>query len=195
MESRFMPQIDRIREASIPQAFPAPQPVMSREKADGIVSEALAKWQPLSRKTSLKVATTMQQEFPDQAHPEDFWHSEASGAFRDFFVWGHDHDFGNGVTRAGAMGTRHREITAEALSLGMLPSALKNMQVLDVGCWTGGDLLVLAGLGGWVTAIDEHPIAAKATRRLVALLRINAHVVETSLYADRQEWAQRFDFA
>jgi len=190
-----MAHIDRVRDASIPAAFSAPQPVMSRQSANDIVAAALAKWQAPTKEASRKIAATLQKEFPDQARPDDFWHSESSGAFRDFFVWGHDHDFGHGYTRAGAMGARHIEITAEALHLGMLPANLKGRHVLDVGCWSGGDLLILAGLGGYVTAIEEHPVAAGAARRLLELLGLDAPVVQTSMYADRQEWAGKFDYA
>ena len=189
-----MTQIDRVRNADAPQTFPVPQPVMNQEAANNLVAEALAKWQAATQEESHRIAAILEQEFPDQARPDDFWHSESSGAFRDFFVWGHNHDFGHGITRAGAMGPRHLEITAEALRLGMLAPNLKGKQVLDVGCWSGGDLLVLAGLGGHVTAIEEHPIAAKAARRLLDLLGLKAPVVETSLYVDKQEWAGRFDY-
>lgn len=84
------------------------------------------------------------------------------------------------LSRGGAMRSRHTEISAEALRFGMLPTSLKDKQVLDVGCWSGGDLLVLAGLAGQVTAIEEHPIAAQAAQRLVALLGLNTPVLETS---------------
>jgi 2-polyprenyl-3-methyl-5-hydroxy-6-metoxy-1,4-benzoquinol methylase len=188
-------QIDRVRDADQPQTFAVPQPVMSREAADRIVAEALAKWQATTQEDARRMATVLGQEFPDQAHPDNFWHSESSVAFRDFFVWGHNHDFGHGITRAGAMGPRHTEITSEALRLGMLPASLKGKRVLDVGCWSGGDLLVLAGLGGEVTAIEEHPIAAHAAQRLVGLLGLKAPVLETSLYADNQEWGEQFDYA
>jgi 2-polyprenyl-3-methyl-5-hydroxy-6-metoxy-1,4-benzoquinol methylase len=188
-------QIDRIRDVDAPQIFPGPPPVMSREAADDLVAKALVKWQATTPEEAHRIAATMAREFPDQARPEDFWHSESSGAFRDFFVWGHNHNFGYGITRIGAMDARHVEITAEAIRLGMLAASLKDKQVLDVGCWSGGELLILAGLGGQVTAIEEHPIAARATRRLVELLGLEALVVETSLYADRQEWAGRFDYA
>jgi 2-polyprenyl-3-methyl-5-hydroxy-6-metoxy-1,4-benzoquinol methylase len=188
-------QIDRARDAGQPRTFPAPQAVMSREAADNIVIAALARWQAATLEDARRIAAILEQEFPDQARPDDFWHSESSAAFRDFFVWGHNHDFGHGVTRAGAMGPRHMEITAEALRLGMLPISLSGKQVLDVGCWSGGDLLVLAGLGGQVTAMEEHPIAAQAAQRLNALLNLNASVLETSLYADKQEWSARFDYA
>lgn len=190
-----MTQIDRIRDVNIPATFSAPPPAMPRESANRLVAEALAKWRAPTKAASLQMATILEKEFPDRARPADFWHSESAGAFRDFFVWGHDHDFGNGCTRAGAMGTRHIEITSEALHLGMLPSSLKNKQVLDVGCWSGGDLLVLAGLGGQITAIEEHPVAAKAAKRLLELLGLDALVKQASLYADSREWAGKFDYA
>lgn len=190
-----MSQLARIRDIKDFQNFPAPDPIMSRDMADSLVARALDKWKANTVDAAQFVSAALEKEFPDQACPGDFWHSQASGAFRDFFVWGHNHNFGCGMTRTGAMATRHMEITAEALQLGMLPSDLSGKSVLDVGCWTGGDLLVLAGLGGQVTAMEEHPVAASAARRLLDLLGLEAPVVEASLYADRQDWAGRFDYA
>ena len=190
-----MTQIDRVRDADQPQTFTLPSPVMSSEAAENLVAKALAKWQAASPADATRIAEVMAQEFPDQARPDDFWHSQSSGAFRDFFVWGHNHDFGHGISRSGAMGPRHVEITSEAVRLGMLPGNLQGKQVLDVGCWSGGDLLVLAGLGAQVTAMEEHPIAAQAARRLLDLLGLQAPVIESSLFADKQEWAGKFDYA
>ena len=190
-----MVQADRIRDAAIEQTFSKPESVMSREIAEARIAAALARWQPTVPEESRRIAAILEKEFPDQAQPDAYWYSESSGAFRDFFVWGHDHDFGHGFTRRGAMGPRHAEITAEALQFGMLPSNLSSKRVLDVGCWSGGDLLVLAGLGGQVTAIEEHPIAARATRRLLDLLGVRAEVLETSLYRDKPKWANQFDYA
>lgn len=190
-----MSRTDRVRDANLPGTFPAPQPVMPLEAAAGLVARALAKWQAPTRQAAQETAAALLKEFPDQASPDEFWHSESSGAFRDFFVWGHDHDFGHGCRRAGAMGARHIEITAEAMHLGMLPPSLEGRQVLDVGCWSGGDLLILAGLGGRVTAVEEHPVAARATRRLLELLGLDAPVQQSSLYADNRDWAGRFDYA
>ncbi len=190
-----MTHIDRIRDADTPQIFPIPQAVISQETATHLITEALARWQATTPEEAHRFATILEQQFPDQARPDDFWHSQSSGAFRDFFVWGHNHDFGHGITRSGAMGPRHIEITTEALRLGMMPPSLKGKKVLDVGCWSGGDLLILAGLGGQVTAIEEHPIAAKAARHLLELIGVDAQVLETSLYADKQAWAQQFDYA
>lgn len=186
---------ERIRDGEAPHTFPAPQPVMSRHAADTRILEALARWRAATAEKAGHIAGIMAAEFSDQAQPDDFWHSKSSAAFRDFFVWGHDHDFGCGIFRPGAMGPRHVEIAAEGLYLGMLPADLQGKRVLDVGCWSGGDLLVLAGLGGRVTAIEEHPIAARAASRLAGLLEVEAPVIETSLYCDRKDWAGQFDLA
>jgi 2-polyprenyl-3-methyl-5-hydroxy-6-metoxy-1,4-benzoquinol methylase len=186
-------EIDRIRDSSAPLSFPVPQPVMSREAAGAVVAAALAPWQANTPQEARRIADILLQEYPDQAQPEKFWHSEASGAFRDFFVWGHDQDFGFGVSRSGAMGGRHVEIAGEAIRLGMLSPALRGKEVLDVGCWSGGDLLLLAGLGGRVTAIEEHRVAAQAARRLLGLVGLDAPVEDRSLYHDRRDWAARFD--
>lgn len=166
---------------------------MSRAAAEEIVADALALWQAKTPEQARQLAGTLEQEFPDEAHPDKFWHSQAAGAFRDFFVWGHNQDFGFGVSRAGAMGARHIEIASEAIRLGMLPADLRGKEVLDVGCWSGGDLLLLAALGGKITAIEEHPTAARAARRLISLLGLEAPVEDRSLYLDRREWAGRFD--
>jgi 2-polyprenyl-3-methyl-5-hydroxy-6-metoxy-1,4-benzoquinol methylase len=190
-----MSQVDRIRDADQPQIFTEPQQVINREAAGIIVSQALAKCEAATPEEARRIAAAMENEFPDQARPDDFWHSQSSIAFRDFFVWGHNHNYGCGVGRTGAMGPRHVEITTEAIRLGMLPANMQGKQVLDVGCWSGGDLLVLAGLGGQVTAIEEHPIAAKAARRLLDLLGLKAPVIESSLFADNQKWAGQFDYA
>ncbi|MDD2308157.1 MAG: class I SAM-dependent methyltransferase [Desulfuromonadaceae bacterium] len=189
-----MVTIDRVRDKDALLKFSTPKPVMTRESADSIVADILTKWQMETAEEALRVSTILADEFPDQEPPDGFWHDASSVAFRDFFVWGHNHNFGHGISRAGAMSSRHIEITAEALELGMLPARLDGKKVLDVGCWSGGDLLVLAGLGGQVTCVEEHPIAARAAHRLAALLGLDAPVIEASLYKDRPDWAGKFDY-
>ena len=164
------------------------------------IAEALAKvdgafegWQPRTKASAKSVFDSLQELFPDHHAPDGFWHDAASKAFRDFFVWGHDHDFGHGYRRSGAMGSRHKEITSELISLGMMPVDLRGRKVLDVGCWSGGDLLILAGLGARVTAIEEHPLVAAAARKLCALLGCDSVIHSSSLYEDKQEWRQGFD--
>jgi len=139
------------------------------------------------------VAEKLAERFPDQYAPDEYWQGAASHRFRDFFVWVHNHEFAPGVTRSGAMGDRHKEITSELISLGMMPSDLQGKEVLDVGCWSGGDLLILAGLGADVMAIEEHPIAAAAATMLCEQLDCNAPIIRDSLYQDKPEWKQRFD--
>jgi SAM-dependent methyltransferase len=91
------------------------------------------------------------------------------------------------------MSTRHIEITSETIALGMLPFDLNGLDVLDIGCWTGGDLMVLGGLGATVTALEEHPVSAMAAARLCELSGCKAEIVNASLYADRPAWRQKFD--
>jgi 2-polyprenyl-3-methyl-5-hydroxy-6-metoxy-1,4-benzoquinol methylase len=171
----------------------SPHEAMPLAQALERVEAALAEWRAPTKAAAQAMFDTLQAAHPDQHAPDDFWHSAASKGFRDFFVWGHDHDFGHGVRRSGAMGARHKEITSESMSLGMLPADLGGAEVLDVGCWSGGDLLILAGLGARVTAIEEHPLAAAAARRLCALVGCPAEILSSSLYADRLEWKRKFD--
>lgn len=185
---------ERIRDKDTLINFPEPEPVMTRAAADALVEDILAAWQLKTYEDALRVSSVLAQEFPDNAPPDTFWHDAASIAFRDFFVWGHEHDFGHGINRTGAMSTRHKEITAEALELGMLPCKLNGQKVLNVGCWSGGETLVLLGLGGDVTCVEEHPIAARAVKRMTGLLGAAVPVVESSLYNDSAEWAGMFDY-
>lgn len=182
--------LDRVRR---PFHVSAPEEVIPLTTAMALVEQALAKWQPRSEAESRQIFTTLAAAHPDHHAPENFWLSASSKAFRDFFVWGHNHDFGHGFTRAGAMGDRHKEITSELISLGMMPSDLSGKRVLDIGCWSGGDLLILAGLGARVEAIEEHPLAAATARHLSQLLGCDAPIHSSSAYNDRPEWKQSFD--
>lgn len=173
--------------------FAAAEEVMTIQAAEQVMQETMRQWQAPDRQTAQDWQTILQQEFPDTAQPDTFWHEASDLGFRDFFSWGHDHDFGFGLTRKGAMGGRHIEIASECLSRGMLPRDLKGKKVLDIGCWSGGDLLLLAGLGGQVTAIEEHARSAASARRLCELVGCETVIVENSLYAERQEWKQQFD--
>lgn len=73
---------------------------------------------------------------------------------RAWYGWGHDHDFGS-FQVAGRMGTRHVWMLSRFFDqFGVPLDAIRGKRVLDVGCWTGGMSLVLAGLGAEVVAID-----------------------------------------
>lgn len=174
--------------------FPTAEPVMAAATARAAVETALARWQAPTEEQALAVAEVMATEFPDEEVPTSYWHDASSKAFRDFFVWGHNHDFGHGVTRKGAMSSRHIDVTSAAIEHGMMPADLSGRRVLDIGCWSGGDLLVLGGLGAEVLAMEEHPIAARAASRLSELVGLQTEVIGESFYRDRQEWAGSFDF-
>ncbi len=87
-----MQQIDRILDAGMPQASPAPQSEISGESVVEIFSQVLARWYPALLEASIKIAVTMDQKFPEEACPADFWQSESSGVFTDLFVWRHVHE-------------------------------------------------------------------------------------------------------
>ena len=71
------------------------------------------------------------------------------------FTWGHTHDFGSFAVQ-GEMRERHLELMANFLSIFDLPRThVRDRDVLDVGCWTGGTTLLLAALGARVVAIEE----------------------------------------
>lgn len=93
--------IDRVRK---PFHVKAPNELIPLPKALELVEQAMAKWQPDSEAESRMVFTTLAKAHPDHHAPEDFWHSASSKTFWDFFVWGHNHDFGHGFTRSSAMG-------------------------------------------------------------------------------------------
>ncbi|MEW5975378.1 MAG: DUF1698 domain-containing protein [Acidobacteriota bacterium] len=71
------------------------------------------------------------------------------------FHWGHDHDFGS-FKVSGSLGTRHIWLLSRFFDhFGLDPASLKQQNVLDVGCYTGGVSLLLAKMGAEVRAIDE----------------------------------------
>lgn len=185
-----MTSIDRVRR---PFEITSPNEVIPLATARIRVEKAMAKWMLRSEAESGRIFSALAADHPDHHAPEDFWHSASSKAFRDFFVWGHNHDFGHGFKRSGAMGDRHLEITSELISLGMMPEDLSGKHVLDIGCWSGGDLLVLAGLGAKVEAIEEHPLAAATAQQLSQQVGCDVPIHSFSVYKDRPEWKQGFD--
>lgn len=192
-----VPQSD----ATVPQSknkqleerFVASMPIMSLKDAKQTVLDALAVWSPKDEKLAGEAYLALQQEFPDGASPKTYWHEAYQQGFTDFFSWGHDQDFGFGYFRQGTMSTRHIEIVSESIEYGYLPKSLDGLSVLDVGCWTGGDVLALAGLGASVTAIEEHPVSSIAAKRLCELLNVPAEVLCESLYTDNPDWKGKFD--
>lgn len=185
-------ETDRARYPAMP-SFATPEVITPASLALQTARDALERVLPGDALRRTQIHTELLRCFPDEAPPDGFWHQASSRAFRDFFVWGHDYDWGGGACRTGAMGPRHVEIAAEALQYGLLPASLAGSRVLDVGCWSGGDLLLLRGLGANVEAIEEHRKSAASAAGLCSLLDVSCPIVVASLYEDRPAWRERFD--
>jgi 2-polyprenyl-3-methyl-5-hydroxy-6-metoxy-1,4-benzoquinol methylase len=173
--------------------FASAREVLDRAQVAEALERAQASWRAASQTEAERQLQIINTEFPDEYHPDAYWNAAADHGFRDFFSWGHDHDFGHGVRRTGAMSGRHLEIIGECLTHGFFPPDLSGRTVLDVGCWSGGDILALTGLGGSVTAIEEHRRSAASAHRLCDLVGCNAEIVVDSVYNDRRDWQGRFD--
>jgi SAM-dependent methyltransferase len=180
---------DRVRESVV---FAEATPVLSESATSGLIASALSKWSAPTKPEAQRIHDLIAAEFPDEFNPNTYWTAAADHKFRDFFAWGHDHDFGFGLQRSGAMGQRHIEIVSECLRYGLMPSDLAGKNVLDVGCWSGGDVLLLAGLGAQVTAIEEHRRSAASATRLCELVHCPINVVTDSVYKDRTDWAAKY---
>jgi 2-polyprenyl-3-methyl-5-hydroxy-6-metoxy-1,4-benzoquinol methylase len=181
---------DRVRESAV---FTEATRVLSDDANHSLIATALAKWNAQTKDDAKRIHDAIASEFPDEFDPQTYWTAAAAHKFRDFFAWGHDHDFGFGFKRSGAMGQRHIEIVSECLQYGLMPADLAGRAVLDVGCWSGGDVLLLAGLGAKVTAIEEHRRSAASATRLCELVQCPINLVTDSVYKDRQDWASRYD--
>ncbi len=174
-------------------AFAEASSRVERDVAESRVRAALESVLPASIGRRQEIHNELLRRFPDESPPTNFWHAASSQAFRDFFVWGHDYDWGAGCSRKGAMGPRHIEIGTESIERGFIPLDLHGKRVLDIGCWSGGDLLLLRGMGAEVEAIEEHRRSAESARGLCQLLGIPAAITSASLYSDRQDWKHRYD--
>jgi len=174
-------------------AFQQASSIMSENDALKIVENALSKFQATTPEQASYYYDTLCSEFPDHVSNETYWNEYASVAFKDFFTWGHNHNFGFGKIRNGAMQDRHIEITKESILNGFLDTDLQGKKVLCIGCWSGGDALILAGLGAEVTAIEEHELSARSAHRLFELVGADIEIVTDSLYKDNQKWLHHFD--
>jgi SAM-dependent methyltransferase len=101
--------------------------------------------------------------------------------FKNDFFWGHNHNFGDFVV-SGKMGNRHIVIAEKFGSSGDLPESLSNKTVLVIGCWTGGDALLLSGLGAsFVCAIEENERAAQVATYLFNSFGVKGKVYHESI--------------
>ena len=157
------------------------------------VHKSLQTWNAPTEDLAKKWLAESYKKFPNQYEPDAHWDEAAGREWNNWFSWGHDHDFGFGHKREGSMTTRHIEIAAEAISWGMLPKSLSAKTVLDVGCWTGGDLLLLAAMGASVMGLEGDPISTKAAQHLCRQVGCDANIINADVYEDRKAWKQKFD--
>ena len=199
-KSGFTKRKNRKRNIEASNNFSTPRFCIEENEAISIVQHAIKKYEPKTKQNAESIFQKLTKLFPDEyssdpTNEESWWDSASNLASKDFFVWGHDHDFGFGINRKGSMSTRHIEITSESLSLGFLPTSLSNKKVLNIGPWTGGELLVLSGLGALeIISLEEHTTAANATRTLMEELGILSTVLNLSLFKEKTEWRQYFDY-
>jgi 2-polyprenyl-3-methyl-5-hydroxy-6-metoxy-1,4-benzoquinol methylase len=112
------------------------------------------------------------------------------------FHWGHNHDFGSGLSLAGRMADRHLDIVAEFIDDYGLPKNLTGKKILDIGVWTGGTSLLLAGLGAQVVALEEVVKYADMVNYLAASFGLDSKLrcYPKSLYEFLPRFADEFDF-
>lgn len=134
-----------------------------------------------------------QAHFPDEQNVDNAWNNPTNEDFLNFFTWGHNHNFGNGFKRDGLMGDRHIEIIAHAINLGMLPTNLSGQALLNVGCWTGGDAMLLSHMGARVHCIEEHQQSSACARTLFDWHQKTISVENTSIYSCGEDKRQAYD--
>jgi SAM-dependent methyltransferase len=112
------------------------------------------------------------------------------------FHWGHDHDFGT-FKLQGRMRDRHIYLLAHFMALFPITTEdFRDKAVLDIGCWTGGTTLLLAGLAQKVVAIEEVRKYAEMTTFLSKSfgLEDRVSVKPVSVYGcNTEEFHGRFD--
>ncbi|MEM0948335.1 MAG: methyltransferase domain-containing protein [Pseudomonadota bacterium] len=188
-----MPIVERSKRDKADHKFITAEPSASASLVQARLEAAWARWTAPTQSEAESWLRRSEEKFPDEHPPDAYWTEGSSESFVDFFAWGHNHDFGHGVSRSGAMGPRHIEIIGECMEYGLLPTDLSGMNILNVGCWSGGDLLLLSGLGAQLTAIEEHKKSAASAEFLCDLVGANCTILTDSLFSDRQDWAGKFD--
>lgn len=108
------------------------------------------------------------------------------------FHWGHDHDFGD-FRLDGRMGNRHLTLLRNFMTgfSKVSEETFADRDVLDVGCWTGGTMLLLAALGARVTSIEEVRKYAAMARYLGQSFSVEAQVLDHSIY--NLDFKEEFD--
>ena len=97
------------------------------------------------------------------------------------FAWGHNHNMGS-FHVDGVLKDRHIEILARFIDQHGLPRDLHGQNVMDIGSWTGGMPLLLAGMGGVVDAVEEVRKYGRVIEYLTQQFDLNITTIKNSLY-------------
>lgn len=111
------------------------------------------------------------------------------------FHWGHDHRISDDFIIKGRMESRHIYILAQFIDQLGLERDLTGKRVLDIGCWTGGMSLLLAGLGAQVIAVDEVRKYVEIVNFLARQFGVQDRLigVASSLFEFLPRYADHFD--
>lgn len=113
------------------------------------------------------------------------------------FHWGHNHDFGS-FKLDGLMHDRHKLLYTQFFDgFELTPKSVEGLRVLDIGAWTGGISLLLAGMGAEVVAIEEVRKYCDALEFLSQSFgledKIKVHNLSLYELADKTEFMDSFD--
>jgi len=107
--------------------------------------------------------------------------------FTETAEWGHHHKFSENLFVKGTMEWRHVRLMQTFFNHGM-PKDLTGKKVLVIGCYTGGDALLLAALGAEVHAIEEVTLYSEVTQWLADSFGANIKVLNASIDRDDTEF-------
>lgn len=111
------------------------------------------------------------------------------------YHWGHNHRVADDLVLEGRMSDRHIRLIARFMDEFGLERDLTGKRVLDIGCWTGGVSLLLAGLGAQVIAIEEVRKYVETVNFLAEVFDVSDRLtcVPESLYEFLPKFADYFD--
>lgn len=111
------------------------------------------------------------------------------------FHWGHNHRFADDLMLEGRMGDRHIRLLTRFMDEFGLERDLTGKRILDIGCWTGGAALLMAGLGATVVAIEEVRKYVETVNFLADVFNVGDRLacVPESLYEFLPKHADSFD--
>lgn len=194
LSGQRIPRPNRVKEWMADVSYSKPMLTSFYQEDFDEVASWANRWRLKSESESRRAFEYFATMYPDEQTVDLAWDNPADADFVSFFTWGHDHDFGHGYRRDGVMGQRHVEIVAHGIHLGMMPRDLSYQAVLNVGCWTGGDAMLLDEMGGRVHCLEEHPRSSQCAQALFKSYERDISVSQTSVFACDEDRRQSYDF-